>query len=290
MMSKKELYRAVVRYAPGPAKSLVGYTAEAVSRWQLDRVARQCFGDRWQPVDRGPPGPSEIIMKTAVLHKSEVQTTTSSHYYFSSGYSQILAYLNALKGHDFDFENMADVYEIGCGSARLLRHWRNVKGTRLVGSDVDKDSVRWCRQHLPDITFHDNDVTPPLQFARDESFDLIYASSVFTHIDLSVQADWLRELHRVLRPGGFLLADLHGAECRRQVLSPEQEAELQAKGGLVIYPGESGSSLSTDIIKSCDTFQTEEEGKRAFGAYFQVCDYIPRLRDLVVARKTTRAA
>ncbi len=286
MMTKKEMYRTVVRHAPGPVKSAVGRAAQSLSQWQLDRVARECFGDRWQPVPLGPPGPPEIIMKTAVLHETEISTTTSAHYYFSSGYSQILAYLNALKQHGFNFQGLREVYEIGCGSARLLRHWRNVKGARLVGSDVDGGSIAWCRENLPDITFHENEVTPPLRFAQDQSYDLIYASSVFTHIDLAVQADWLRELKRVLRPGGFLLADLHGAQCRRAVLSPEQEAELKAKGGLVVYPGEAGSSLSTDIIRSCDTFQTEEGGKRAFGEFFTVRDYIPRLRDLVVAQKT----
>ena len=285
MLTKKALYRAVVGAAPGPAKNLIGQAAQGLSRWQLDRCAREVFGHRWKPVALGPQGASEIIMRTAILKQTEIQTTTSAHYYFSSGYSQILAYLQALQKHGFDGRNVRSIYEIGCGSGRLLRHWRNVQGVRLVGSDVDRDSVRWCRDNLSGIDFYDNDVAPPLTFAADESFDLIYASSVFTHIDLSIQSDWLKELKRVLRPGGFLMADLHGVVARSHSLNAEQEVELQRTGGIVVYPNEVGSSVSTDIIGSCDTFQTEEEGKRAFQEHFQVLDYIVGLRDLVVARK-----
>jgi SAM-dependent methyltransferase len=286
MISKKELYRTVQRYAPGPAKSWAAQAAEYVARSQFETFARRCFGARWVPVDRGPPGPAEIIMRTAVLRQQEVEVTTTSSYYFASAYSQLLAYLRALERQSFNFRGMKAIYEIGCGSGRLIRHWRNVEGLKVTGSDVEASSVAWCSENLPGIDFHVNDLLPPLSFIPDNSLDVVYASSVFTHIDIKDQDAWLLELKRVLRPGGILMCDVHGIECRRQVLTPELDAKVEKEGGLVVYPGQEGSSVSTDVIGSCDTFQTEAETRRVFGTHFELLDYIAKLRDLLVLRKS----
>jgi SAM-dependent methyltransferase len=56
------------------------------------------------------------------------------------------------------------------------------------------------------ISFVANDVQPPLPF-EPEKFDLVYALSVFTHID-RFWANWLLELHRVLAPNGLLVATI----------------------------------------------------------------------------------
>ena len=51
-------------------------------------------------------------------------------------------------------------------------------------------------------------ILPPLPL-EDESFDLIWSISVFTHLtDNSLP--WLCELHRLLRPGGLLIATYMG--------------------------------------------------------------------------------
>src|SRR5205823_3371088 len=49
---------------------------------------------------------------------------------------------------------------------------------------------------------------PPTAFEA-ESFDLIWAVSVFTHLTDS-SAPWLLELHRLLKPGGLLVATYMG--------------------------------------------------------------------------------
>jgi SAM-dependent methyltransferase len=47
--------------------------------------------------------------------------------------------------------------------------------------------------------------SPPLDLAT-ESFDVVYATSIFTHYTWDEESEWLNELWRVLRPGGLLLA------------------------------------------------------------------------------------
>jgi SAM-dependent methyltransferase len=59
---------------------------------------------------------------------------------------------------------------------------------------------------------------PPLPF-ESEKFDLVYAVSVFTHID-QFWASWMVELHRVLAPGGFLVATIM-SEAMSEAVSNE---------------------------------------------------------------------
>src|SRR3546814_2338282 len=77
-----------------------------------------------------------------------------------------------------------------------------------------------------------SDLTPPLAFA-DESFDLVYALSVFTHIPLELQRDWLDELRRVLVPGGYLLCTVTDDAATRQ-LQAEDKEQLERDGALTL--------------------------------------------------------
>jgi SAM-dependent methyltransferase len=59
-----------------------------------------------------------------------------------------------------------------------------------------------------------------------DSFDLVYATSVFTHIDASWSA-WLRELHRILVADGLLIASFLGEGMwEAMVGEPYREAEI----------------------------------------------------------------
>jgi SAM-dependent methyltransferase len=50
---------------------------------------------------------------------------------------------------------------------------------------------------------------PPLPY-EDESFAAVLGLSVMTHLRRECQLRWLEEICRVLRPGGVLLATVHG--------------------------------------------------------------------------------
>ena len=62
-------------------------------------------------------------------------------------------------------------------------------------------------EHYPRARIYANDEQPPLPEA-DAGFDLVYCGSVFSHLE--DWAPWLLELRRVLRPGGRLVASIHG--------------------------------------------------------------------------------
>jgi SAM-dependent methyltransferase len=102
------------------------------------------------------------------------------------------------------------VLDFGCGAGRTLRHFLSeAQVAELHGCDIDHESVAWLDENLsPPLHVFPNGDRPPLDRPND-FFDLIWVVSVFTHL-VDTWADWLLELHRVLRPGGLLLATFMG--------------------------------------------------------------------------------
>jgi SAM-dependent methyltransferase len=97
--------------------------------------------------------------------------------------------------------------DFGCGSGRVLRHFLtdDAPGIELVGCDIYQGAIDWLRAHLcPPLRAFCNDEAPPLPLPS-RSFDLVWATSVFTHIT-DHWAGWLLELHRLLKDDGLLVA------------------------------------------------------------------------------------
>jgi SAM-dependent methyltransferase len=131
-----------------------------------------------------------------------------------------------------------DWLDFGCGCGRLAR-WIGIEAPeiRLTGVDVDGAQVRWAARHLSGA-FSVMQPRPPLAFP-DESFDVAYAVSIFTHLDEGEQDDWLGELARVLRPGGLLLATTHAPDLSATCpgLTPGDLDGLGERGFLAVNPG-----------------------------------------------------
>ena len=119
-----------------------------------------------------------------------------------------------------------EVLEWGCGPGRLIRHMKSLlpeRDLRLTGTDYNPESIAWCRQNLPGIEFAGNELDPPLPFAE-ATFDVVYNFSVFTHLSKSVQESWVKELRRVLKPGGLLISTIAGEAYRYLLSAPDELA------------------------------------------------------------------
>lgn len=103
------------------------------------------------------------------------------------------------------------ILDFGCGCGRVMRWWKDLDGTRLHGTDYNPYLVDWCRRNLPFASFSTNDLEVGLDLA-DDSFDLVYSYSVFTHLPEAMQRPWLDELVRVTAPGGHLVLTFHGEQ------------------------------------------------------------------------------
>ncbi|HWZ86736.1 MAG TPA: class I SAM-dependent methyltransferase [Thermoanaerobaculia bacterium] len=131
-----------------------------------------------------------------------------------------------------------DWLDFGCGCGRVARWMGGAPPVvRLAGVDVDAAQVRWASRHLAG-RYSLMQPAPPLPFGA-ESFDVVYAVSIFTHLDEHAQFEWLAELARVLRPGGLLIATTHGPELSRGCpgLTAADLGALEERGFLAVDPG-----------------------------------------------------
>lgn len=95
---------------------------------------------------------------------------------------------------------------VGCG--RVARHFSQEQGVRMTGIDIDTDNIAWCAENLAGY-YKSVDLDPPTGLPGD-SFDLIYACSVLSHLS-EVDADkWLREIALLLKPSGLALLSYNG--------------------------------------------------------------------------------
>jgi SAM-dependent methyltransferase len=102
---------------------------------------------------------------------------------------------------------MADsrVLDFGCGWGRITRYLaRDVEPGNLFGCDPVEGILRICRENGVPATLARSDFVPE-RLPFDETFDLAYAFSVFTHLSEPAHAACLRALHASLRPGGLLV-------------------------------------------------------------------------------------
>jgi SAM-dependent methyltransferase len=136
--------------------------------------------------------------------------------------NQLQAFEFALRAANFSFTKATSILDFGCRTGRLTQHmFELAPQAHITGCDILRDAVEICQSRLPSGQFAVNEWCPPLPFDA-ESFDLILSYSVFTHLTESNHAAWLKELARVLRPGGFMAHTTHSyaAIARMAMFSP----------------------------------------------------------------------
>jgi SAM-dependent methyltransferase len=116
------------------------------------------------------------------------------------------------------------VLDLGSGNgqkARVLASYLNQQGS-YEGLDIVKAGVEWCQKRygiFPNFRFQHADIysshyNPTGQFYDrdyrlpfpDGEFDMIFLSSVFTHMLPDGVANYIAEISRVLKPGGRCVA------------------------------------------------------------------------------------
>jgi SAM-dependent methyltransferase len=217
----------------------------------------------------GPPLPPRRLMV-------RVAGTGDADWFLRSG----RAGYDAIAAHA-PLAELESVLDFGCGCGRVTRWWSDFHG-RIAGSDVNEPAIAWCRTNLPFGRFEHNALAPPLVF-EDESFDLVYALSVFTHLTADLQLAWRDELRRVLRPGGLLLLTTHGRSYVPRLA--EDERGRFERGELVVRWGDvAGTNL-------CSAYHPDAYLRDTFADGFSMLELEPEgargnpTQDLVLLRR-----
>jgi SAM-dependent methyltransferase len=147
----------------------------------------------------------------------------------------------SLQRAGIDPRDLGAILDWGCGCGRVGRWWQDLEGPAIHGCDYNDELVRWVDANLPFVEGRKNELDPPLPYG-DASFDLVYAISIFTHLTDEVARAWMREIGRVLKPGGVFWFTTHG-EAYRDRMTPDDRARFVRGKPVVQFAGAEGTNL-----------------------------------------------
>jgi SAM-dependent methyltransferase len=132
----------------------------------------------------------------------------------------------------------SDVLEIGSGCGRRTHFMRDFRfhdtryTGRYLGVDIDPEMLSWCRAHFDSERFTFVESTHASEAygmhldrggadyyrlpVDDATVDLVFGTSVFTHLLEEQVVNYLQESFRVLRPGGHVMMT-----CKLLDLNPD---------------------------------------------------------------------
>lgn len=198
------------------------------------------------------------------------------------------------------------ILDFGCGCGRMTRFFGLDETVSISGTDINPQLADWCAANLDNVSTRTNGVAPPLDYA-DNSFDLVYSLSIFTHLPERNALAWLQEIYRVLAPGGVAILSTHGYPALKTITGSEQHqamfkltsAESSKIADRLEAEGFRYLRYSDDVITMADagddygnSFTHENYIRRAWSkAGFGVAQFIPGgmrgWQDVTVLKKTS---
>jgi trans-aconitate methyltransferase len=234
-----------------------------------------------------PPAP---LMRRATAQTSERMFRAEAQHWCTE--------FSDLINQHFDDTPIQRLLDWGCGCGRLtasllLRH----PGAEIHGCDIDAEAVAWCHEHLPNGIFRRVDPAPPTSYET-SFFDVVIASSVLTHLSKRMQLLWLREITRIVRPGGLVVASLHGRFATAFIVGEVAQmlglsrwrgpmTSVALTNGFVALPDQSFKNIApAGYYKTA--CQTLEFTARHWSKTFDVLEYVEAalgFQDLVAMRR-----
>lgn len=201
------------------------------------------------PGDGSSPRTETGAARTGKLMPPEKEIFPGNASNFERAGQEFLGYFKELAGLQPDHR----VLDVGCGIGRMaipLTGYLSREGS-YEGFDVVRRGVEWCRRNVtpryPNFRFQVADVHNERYNPRgrheaqdyrfpyeDESFDLVFLASVFTHMMPDEVDNYLSEISRVLRPGGRCLISyfLLNEESLRLIESGKSPLDFKPSTGV----------------------------------------------------------
>jgi SAM-dependent methyltransferase len=237
----------------------------AVRAYELMLAGRSHLRPEAKAADGLPLPPARLRVQVGPLH-------ANADFFLRSGRHNADLIQEILREDGSSVDELDALLDWGCGCGRVLRHWADLPRTRILGCDITPKMVEWCNQHLPFAKAQVNELSPPLPYDND-SFDLIYAFSVMTHLSEDLQHAWVQECRRVLKPGGYLLFSTLGEYfVSRNRLSEDERRSFEQGNLVVLYERSSGTSL-------CSAYHPPEYVRKELAAGFDVLSFRPAADD-----------
>jgi SAM-dependent methyltransferase len=167
--------------------------------------------------------------------------------YFRAGL-QILDALRQTAGwHHRSLASLDRVLDFAAGYGRSSRFLAALlPPERVWTAEILPDAVAFQRAEFGVTSIQSS--TDPAEFRCDEQFDLIFVSSLFSHLPERTWVAWLERLHRLLAPSGILAFSVHGED----LVPPSHRLP---DGGLLFLPENEADSW--EVSEYGTTFVSE---------------------------------
>lgn len=190
------------------------------------------------------------------------------------------------------------ILDFGCGIGRVLLPMVFEKGIPVSGCDIDDTAITYLRRISPNLDISTSKFSPPLKFP-DGHFDAVYSISIWTHLNLDMQLEWLAEMQRILKPGGVALLSVAGHNSLRirhrrgWPLWKDVTAEDLTRQGVIYkeYPWLEPNSDKFPGVEASygGAMHDADYIRKAWADYFDVLDvksgHIHKSQDLVILKR-----
>ncbi len=240
----RRIVKRVSTWVPAPVRDRVG---QVLFRWYESYVAVKQSDKEARAIDNGLPVPPPKLRVKVVLDYADLEV------FLSEGRRQNQLIRDTLRRAGVEVASSGSpggsesslaidrMLDWGCGCGRIIRWWNDLTSTAIDGCDYNAELVEWVDRNLPFATARVNRLAPPLPYEA-QTFDFVYAISVFTHLTNDLFNAWMREIYRVLTPGGLFFFSTHGV-AHRDELAPVETAVFDSGQPVVRFSLVEGSNL-----------------------------------------------
>jgi len=175
-----------------------------------------------------------------------------------------------------DYDDVKRVLDFGCGCGRVLSRMPTGGGVRYFGVDLHEAALQWLRTTMPEATFLAGSEMPPVEIGAEE-IDLVYSVSVLTHLDREQEGAWLDEWHRLLRPGGHVIATFRAEDWVEQNTIARQKQAIRqawsANDGFCYQKHRYWEGIFPEFYSG--TYQTIDYVRSTWGKRFEILTIVP---------------
>lgn len=160
--------------------------------------------------------------------------------------------------------NKGEVCELGCGPGQVARYLAD-RGVNISGLDLSEEMVRAARALNPDISFRSgNMLALPM---ADESLAGIVSFYAVIHLKRDQVRPALKEMSRVLQPGGKVLISFHEGEGelhRDEWYGESVSIDVTLLGSAEMRANFEAAELEVDSIRSREPYEFEYPTRRTY--------------------------